>query len=409
MSDDEMSDDTIDSNNKRLLGEFVTGLIQEDGYPIYKPDFIKLVVDMYKDEVRGTPVELKLPNDNYFVIGDIHGDYYSLLYILRIISECRKIKPTKVIFLGDYVDRGPYGIKVLVTLMTLKVVYPDDFYLLRGNHEERSLNEYGTFKDECINEFGEDDGENMFELFCDVYDFLPISCIISDRFYCVHGGVPLNVISFNNEIKGTLPFYINEDSTPNIVCALWDDPMDDDQYPNNTYEKSNRGDDIYYFGQRATKYFMEMKNVKMIVRAHEVLMKPLKVTPDFNVLTVFSSINYWKFCKCSKNYANFFYVNSEPEIIDGKSKSCTCYALFEIVDNIKGLLKKNSKRKENKTVFQFIDSLIKDINNEIMNPSSVVKEDANQMVDMQHDSDINMEGQMEIETTTTDKITKRNK
>jgi serine/threonine-protein phosphatase 2B catalytic subunit len=56
----------------------------------------------------------------------------------------------KMLFLGDYVDRGIRGVEVLIYLICLKINFPSKVIMLRGNHESRSMTEFFTFRDECI-------------------------------------------------------------------------------------------------------------------------------------------------------------------------------------------------------------------------------------------------------------------
>jgi serine/threonine protein phosphatase 1 len=63
-------------------------------------------------------------------IGDIHGCHAALRTLLAFV----KLAPTdKVIFLGDYIDRGPASRQVVETLLELKEVCLPIF--IRGNHE----------------------------------------------------------------------------------------------------------------------------------------------------------------------------------------------------------------------------------------------------------------------------------
>ena len=70
--------------------------------------------------------------DKIFVIGDIHGCFDKLRTLMRKIPI--DLKQDKLIFIGDYIDRGPQSFKVLEYLINLKKRFSDIIFL-KGNHE----------------------------------------------------------------------------------------------------------------------------------------------------------------------------------------------------------------------------------------------------------------------------------
>ena len=131
-----------------------------------------------------------------FFRADLHGDIRSLLADLRWLNEHGNLRDFTaartnfyMVFLGDYTDRGAYGVEVLYTLLRLKLANPERVVLLRGNHEEFSLQRTYGFLDEGKAKYGRDfDARKVVR----AYDFLPVALYLGSAgnfIQCNHGGM----------------------------------------------------------------------------------------------------------------------------------------------------------------------------------------------------------------------------
>ena len=152
------------------------------------------------------------------IFGDIHGQFYDLIEVLRRQKFGKTNK--KFLFLGDYVDRGAHGPEVVAYLFALKIRFPDMVYLLRGNHETRECTTDYNFREQMLSKFDEE----TYEAVIDGFQQLPLAAMVNGEYIALHGGISSRLQSFGqiNEIERNCEPEIEESLFNDI---LWADPM----------------------------------------------------------------------------------------------------------------------------------------------------------------------------------------
>lgn len=207
-------------------------------YNLVKPFVQKLIIE---------------PGDIVAFRGDLHGDVKSLIAYIQYLQKqgyldtndafkiAEKYKDKfYMIFLGDYVDRGNYGIEVIYTIMRLQIANPSHIVLVRGNHEDaiQCGSELNGFGIEICKKFSNiaGDFEAVFNKTCRMYDFLPVALYLGCNkqfIQCCHGGMevgynPQALLNTSDLLKYEWLVELNRtlNSTPANISYYYHKPED---------------------------------------------------------------------------------------------------------------------------------------------------------------------------------------
>lgn len=222
------------------------------------------------------------PQGEALVIGDLHGDLESLSRILqesRFIQKMEKTSNSTLIFLGDYGDRGEESAETYHLVLKLKLNFPKQVVLLRGNHEgpkdleasphDLPMRFQAKFADDWMQVY-----EKTRSLWCCLYN----AVFVDERFLLVHGGVSPEISSLQDVAEAH-----EENNSALLEDLLWNDPVEGLQ----GVSPSPRGVGKL-FGEDVTKQVLDILNAHILIRGHEASSSGFKINHGGKVLTLFS-------------------------------------------------------------------------------------------------------------------------
>lgn len=244
-------------------------------------------------------------------MGDIHGQYHDLI---RLFEMGGYPPDANYLLLGDYVDRGKQSLETILLLFCYKIKFPENFFLLRGNHEcanvtrgiymiydsiaytNFSTQVYG-FYDECKRRTN----VKIWKTFVDVFNTLPITGLVAGKIFCVHGGISPSLNNMDDIRTIIRPTDVPEFGLLNDL--LWSDPSDTAI----DWEDNERGVS-YCFGKNIVNEFLSKFDLDLVCRAHMVVEDGYQFFNERTLVTVFSAPNY---CGEFDNFGAIMSVNEE--------------------------------------------------------------------------------------------------
>ncbi len=248
---------------------------------------------------KKTPNYVKLSRSfhDVCIVGDLHGDFTSLYNIVQPFFD-EKVK--SLIFLGDYVDRGKHSLLTLMFVIGMMLAWPKNVIALRGNHEDRDLNQFYGFEDELNSIYGsQDTAQKVLDYLEMIYDYLSLAALTPQKSICIHGGIPKNLHSIKDINQIPKPHSsvtqiedsdVMKQSYKHLYQIRWNDPSEDQKQ---RFQSSDRGPNSLIFNEEVITDFLENSEAKRIIRSHESFRGGFEALFNGKLLHIFSNQPYF--------------------------------------------------------------------------------------------------------------------
>ncbi len=212
-------------------------------------------------------------------VGDVHGDLDAMVSAFMLADEAG----SKIVFLGDVVDRGSRQVRTINLLLARKLLHPETVFFVRGNHEFKEVNTRWGFADAVMEHYS----ETVYWLYNTCFTALPLAVLLNEKVLGLHGGLGEHtptLQSIDNIERTSLPHL--DDRTG----MLWNDPAE----KGNGFTANNKRGLFFTFCRDVFDEFMEKNDLALLVRAHEELADGHKYFFDNQLISVFSSADHYK-------------------------------------------------------------------------------------------------------------------
>jgi diadenosine tetraphosphatase ApaH/serine/threonine PP2A family protein phosphatase len=266
--------------------------VTENG-PIPELTVTKLLMRLM--EVLNQENNVLLLSSPIYIVGDIHGQLDDLLELFKTTGSITEngdlnFVPKNYLFMGDYVDRGYHGLNTFLYLAALKLEFPNQIWLLRGNHESRQVSSrYGLYTEIILN-YG---AAGLWMMVNDAFDLLPMGALVDHDVFCVHGGLSPQIPLI--EKVSLLDRMVELPATGPLADLCWSDPENVGEWRENT-----RGAG-FLFGPEHTTKFTRINRLQFVARSHQLCQDGYatyfgdaadKGSHKYRLITIWSAPNY---------------------------------------------------------------------------------------------------------------------
>ncbi|CAE7328423.1 BSU1 [Symbiodinium sp. KB8] len=208
------------------------------------------------------------------IFGDIHGQLRDLLLLFHSFGMPGTQDCPRCVFNGDFVDRGKHQVETALVLFALKVLFPTQVFLNRGNHEDSTMNEKYGFQKVILQSFPGEAGHRVYAAFSRAFQYLPFACLVGGKVLALHGGIGDGKWKLDDVRKVQRPLNHNQLQAPEnrvLWNILWSDPIEDDCAVSKVFgvHASARSKIAVRFGWNVTQDFCVRNGLDLVVRSHQ--------------------------------------------------------------------------------------------------------------------------------------------